>query len=710
MRSFLNLTLPIILYFCCVFTAFSAYAPLPNGKGAVLKVITDWDSDCPDVDVDYWDDMLEAWFFDITNGSPATIDIPSVNHGLDSFWPDAYLKDGYNVDSHYTDSSLVTWGNDTENDAGLDAADVCMVGMHGYIESSRWRGKVRRDESGDGDCGAWQGDMYFDADLEFLHLSSCHSMDQVTWGNWNSSYGKLHQVDGFHGLMWIGSTIRSRYENFSDDSFHMAISLSWMENMYGSFLGKHLGKTGYYDQCPCVHAGGESETDLWNRMYNEQYDQIEDHPTATEFGVIYYDKCDPADAEMLKGPGEVIVTASESGALLLNGINGWTWQDYYNEIDAAVPNPIEPNLLQVGGGPDWLDGLTLVDIIDACGDDFIFEPNSAYGIIIGINDAETKFVKKDNTRGRLRYINMDRQFNYGVSPQQAVDDANAISIAMACLTQMGLPAGEFSGNFTDPNYADIAALIAINVTNEGSPTEHFEVEKLVTVNRWINNFPVFGSMARVTVSNEGLIARMMVHNWPQFRLLPGISQLEERNTIITRLTDRVFNSLKGNALDAVLADQGYLGAGKRYVPVVQLLFTSSEGIPGQIYEEPAVVMPFPDKDLDSIPDDIDNCPDRANHTQWDFDSDGVGDACDNCRWVYNPDQDDSDYDRIGDACDNDRDAEFDGDDDEYCGSLQHPSPLGDLNKDCRVGIPDLALMAHYWLVDCMNDPLPLLCQ
>lgn len=711
MKKILFRTLIIVLYFSCVSSSFSYYAPLPNMKGAVLKVITKWNSDCSGDDRELWDDMLEGWYFDITNGSMMTVYPPADNHGWDSYWPDAYHLNGDNVDSQYTDIKLVSWGNDTASGGGIDKPDVLMVGMHGTLDTNRWRGIVRVDEKGEGNCGAWQKHIYIDADLEFLHLSSCHSMSEVTWNNWNDSYGKLHQVDGFHGVMWIKKELRDNYENFSNDSFHMAIASSWMENLYEkSIYAEYKGVTDYYMQCPCVHAAGESKTDLWNRMFNERYDFVQDHPKPTEFGVIYWVDCDPEEADILKGPGEIIVTASESETPPLDGLNDWTWQDYYDAIDAAVPNSIEPNLLQVGVGPDWLDGLTLVNIIDACGDDFVFEPNSAHGIIVGTNNSDTKFVKKDNNRGRLRYLNMERQFDYGVSPQQAVDDANAISIAMACLTQMGLPAGEFTDDFTDSNYAYVSTLAAINVTNKGIPSEHFEVEKLITVNRWINNFPVFESMARVTVSNEGLIGRMMVHNWPQFSLLQGISQLEERNTIITRLTDRVFKSSKGNALDMVFANQGYLGAGEKYVPVIRLSFTSNEGMAGQVYEEPAVVMPFPDKDLDSVPDDIDNCPDTANHTQWDFDSDGVGYACDNCRWVYNPDQDDSDYDGLGDACDNDWNAEVDGNDDVYCGDLQHSVPLGDLNHDCKVNLPDIAIMLSNWLVDCMTDPLHLSCQ
>ena len=32
-----------------------------------------------------------------------------------------------------------------------------------------------------------------------------------------------------------------------------------------------------------------------------------------------------------------------------------------------------------------------------------------------------------------------------------------------------------------------------------------------------------------------------------------------------------------------------------------------------------------------------------------------------------------------------------------CGDYQHPYPVGDINKDCRVNMIDFAMMAEHWL-------------
>ena len=157
-----------------------------------LFAITRWDAGCPDGQRDWWDDMGDAWYNELT-----------------SHWP--YIQDGRFIngnmaDSWFTDSDIVWWGNDHTY---ADEADVCMICLHGTDDPpswmngdiGRWNGLVRIDETGPGNCLSSQADMAFgDLDLEFLHLSSCHSLDDNQWFfEWASSFEGLHQVDGFHG-------------------------------------------------------------------------------------------------------------------------------------------------------------------------------------------------------------------------------------------------------------------------------------------------------------------------------------------------------------------------------------------------------------------------------------------------------------------------------------------------------------------------------
>jgi hypothetical protein len=93
----------------------------------------------------------------------------------------------------------------------------------------------------------------------------------------------------------------------------------------------------------------------------------------------------------------------------------------------------------------------------------------------------------------------------------------------------------------------------------------------------------------------------------------------------------------------------------------------AECLEGQICSDGQCSVGSPlDRDHDTIPDNIDNCPDAVNTNQADTDSDGIGNACDipndddkdgipnikdNCITVANADQADDDDDDIGNACD-----------------------------------------------------------
>jgi hypothetical protein len=113
--------------------------------------------------------------------------------------------------------------------------------------------------------------------------------------------------------------------------------------------------------------------------------------------------------------------------------------------------------------------------------------------------------------------------------------------------------------------------------------------------------------------------------------------------------------------------------------------------------------PIDDKDLDTIVDQLDNCPEVANTAQTDEDGDGIGNPCDvcpldrdndpdgdglcfaddNCPEVANPDQEDTDFDGWGDACDAcPDDAGADSDQDSVCVSEDNcPDVANPLQED-----------------------------
>jgi hypothetical protein len=256
-------------------------------KGALVRVITRWNSDCVATNISAWDDMVRPWYTDITNDDPR----PD-GHAGKAWWRDGFYWNGNIVDSDFTDPDVVAWGNDDADDR-MDEPDAALVAMHGSEDPNdlRWRAKVRVDEPGDGNCRAYQGHMRFgDTDLEFLHLSSCHSMDQDQWGRWNVSFQRVHQVDGFHGVMYISDGWGDLYRDFSDDAFDDPISEAWMDNLYDEAFWPWED-----DQCPVARGAGSTENDAWSRTDHEEYDNVFSDPASTYAALVFIGGCDPFD-------------------------------------------------------------------------------------------------------------------------------------------------------------------------------------------------------------------------------------------------------------------------------------------------------------------------------------------------------------------------------------------------------------------------------
>ena len=263
--------------------------PPETERGALVRVVTRWNSNCSADDLRRMDNMVDDWYDDITDDRN-----PPWGHGDRAWWRDGFYENGNIVDSDFTDPDIVAWGNDCGDDH-VDEPDAILVGLHGSQGTgNRWNAHVRVDEPGSGNCVSWQGHMQFgDCDLEFLHLVSCHSMNHDVWEEWLDSFNRLHQVDGFHGVTYATSTYGHRYKSFSDDAFNTSIANSWVDNLYKYRLRNR-------NMCRVALGVGDTSTDLWDRMDHEQYDRVYSDPAgAIRAGTIYISGCDPRGASAL---------------------------------------------------------------------------------------------------------------------------------------------------------------------------------------------------------------------------------------------------------------------------------------------------------------------------------------------------------------------------------------------------------------------------
>jgi hypothetical protein len=262
---------------------------------AKMYAVTNWNAGCSGSTRNSWDDMVKAWYDDVTNSGTSILGWCISGHCGDAYSKDGSLINGDIVNSRFADATRVAWGNDA---ARLDDADAAMIGLHGSQVNNGWSGSLRVDEAGDGDCKVRTPEMEIgDTDLEFLHLSSCHSMDDVEWGTWEKSMAGAHQIDGFHGLMWIGSGLVDDYEDFSDDAFGGAIADSWIDNHYYS---NSFGANNQDDQCPVAFAVGSSGSDAVFRLHHERYDHVYSDPpnsgltgSGTIWATTYIAGCNP---------------------------------------------------------------------------------------------------------------------------------------------------------------------------------------------------------------------------------------------------------------------------------------------------------------------------------------------------------------------------------------------------------------------------------
>jgi len=269
-----------------VLTAACTCAPSAEAvEEAQLYCITNWSSDCSGSTLQYWDDLGDAWYDDINDALTRWLHLGDI----DLYYSQDRREVNTSIaDSWFIDRDAKSWGLDA---CYLDEGDAALVCLHGSEKYGRWRGKVKIDESGDGNCYAWQGSMELgDRDLEFLHISSSNSMDDNQWDDWWESFDGLHQVHGFHGNMYVKEKYESDYQGFSYASFYLPMAEHWVDSHY------HNWASWFDDQCPVSYAVGTSESNVEARMDNEHYDiRYSDPSSITHWGAIYIEGCNPDD-------------------------------------------------------------------------------------------------------------------------------------------------------------------------------------------------------------------------------------------------------------------------------------------------------------------------------------------------------------------------------------------------------------------------------
>ena len=280
-----------LLVLVCLAALAAAPCAWANHLEAKLYVITNWPASgtCSANDVAAWDDMTLAWYNAIGDGP-------------------VFFKDGVWTNNNLSRKQFCDpdTGFVCEDDKRVDDADAAMIALHGSDHNNHWDGSLLVATGGDctlhGPEGASTDALFVgDFDLEFLHLSSCLSLDDDNINTAKRLFAdvdsasngqRLHQLDAFHGVMAISSGRDDDYEDFADDAHYVSLADAWTDNLYDEDITYNNGSTG--DQCPVAMSIGASGNDAMIRLLLENYANIFPDPTSNSWiAYQFYDGCDP---------------------------------------------------------------------------------------------------------------------------------------------------------------------------------------------------------------------------------------------------------------------------------------------------------------------------------------------------------------------------------------------------------------------------------
>lgn len=257
-----------------------AFAASPAGAMEVKKfAIGDFTDECGGSERSSWPNMVDGWYDEMSD------------HG--------HSRDGNYVNGDMTLRRFCDpdWDAACRDDSYVDDADAFVIATHGADSGDHWQSLMRWSWNGHCrlDAGGTADEMWVgDIDAEFGILSSCHSGDDdnmpglrramVDPGDSAVNGRRAHQLQVFHGLMYISNGRRDDYEDFADDAHSESMSDAWVYNQIDS------------KQCPVAYATSSSLNGCLTRLNYERYNYVYGDPP----GNSYYCwkaflECDPDD-------------------------------------------------------------------------------------------------------------------------------------------------------------------------------------------------------------------------------------------------------------------------------------------------------------------------------------------------------------------------------------------------------------------------------
>lgn len=253
-------------------------------------------------------------------------------------------------------------------------------------------------------------------------------------------------------------------------------------------------------------------------------------------------------------------------ALLTTGAEAQVARKADEKTVTALVNRTFPkwdeSVLKVEDGKNWTATLNFRTVLAAAGDKTQLEkepPADAKRLQAG-----NSVVRIDRQRGKVRYINRDRDWSYDKRDAKVPDDARAKDVFAGALKQMDFPTEEIAD-------IRIATQVAAGAAAGDRKTkDEFPMYRFVTATRKIKDLPVYDSKVYAAVGAQSEIQRLQII-WPTFQLTRNL-KLRSRDDVVREAVAQILEQdprpdIKINAKLAY-APAAHDDEEVRYVPAV----------------------------------------------------------------------------------------------------------------------------------------------